>query len=249
MGRRARVFADKGIYHLILQGMGNQILFEDEEDKKKLAEIIQRYKKELNFKLISYVFMDNHIHLCLKDETNSISKIMQKIELSYVRYFNKKYKRKGSLFQGRFWSRVIKNDKEVVQLVKYILINPEKAHISKKEKYRWSSYRDYCMRKGITDTEFLRNYILANFGKISFGKFCKLITYEEFDDVADSSQMLDRRAIEKAIKILGGTNPLEIITFDKQLRNKKLRQLKIYGIPVWQISRITGIARGIIEEA
>lgn len=249
MSRKARVFADNGVYHIVLQGIGSQILFEDDSDRRKMEEIIQRYKKELKFKLYSYVFMDNHVHLCIKDETNTLSKIMQKIELSYVRYFNKKYKRKGSLFQGRFWSKVVETNENVIQLVKYIIKNPEKAKMSKKEEYRWSSYHDYCGKKGITDIEFLMDFIETNYGRMPFKKFFNYISDERFYDVQDCSQMLDKRAIDKAKKILGCINPLEIMGYEKQLRNHKLRLLKKSGIPVWQLVRITGISRGIIEKA
>ena len=88
--------------------------------------------------------MDNHVHLLINDNGNDISKIMKSINVSYVLYFNRKYKRCGHFFQNRFRSELITDDTHLLEVSKYIHSNPVKASmVQRPETYRWSSYGDY----------------------------------------------------------------------------------------------------------
>ena len=99
--------------------------------------------------------MDNHVHLIIYDKDAKISKIMQSIEIRYVSYFNLKYDRVGHLFQDRFHSKRI-GDREYLKLAcRYIHQNPAKAGISKTEKYKWSSYKEYIKTPEIINNKLL----------------------------------------------------------------------------------------------
>jgi len=88
--------------------------------------------------------MDNHIHLFISEGTEDVIKAMKRITVSYVYYFNKKYKRVGHLFQDRFKSEVIEQDSYILCLARYIYQNPVKAGIiHKAADYKWSSYNGY----------------------------------------------------------------------------------------------------------
>ena len=91
--------------------------------------------------------MPNHIHLEIKDEGQNLSQIIHSLTTSYANYFNKKYQRKGHLFENRFQSRNVENPYYILNLVRYIHQNPVKAGISSINKYYWSSYLDYFQER------------------------------------------------------------------------------------------------------
>lgn len=146
-----------------------------EKQKEKIdvvSTILDRRDKFVE--VLAFCFMPNHIHLLLKQaKANGISKFMQKVGGGYARHFNKKYLRKGHVFQDTFKSVLIKNDKQLFIVFNYIHANPlsliepnwkekgikdVKKSIKFLEEYKWSSYQDYIGQKNfpsVTDRNFL----------------------------------------------------------------------------------------------
>ena len=143
MPRAAREKSESGYYHVILRGIGKQILFEDDEDNERFLSTVQRYRMELGFELVAYCLMENHVHLLLRDTKDQLNLIMKKIAGSYAYYFNHKNDRSGHLFQDRFGSEAVEDDDYLLTVIRYIHRNPEKAGIAKAGEYRWSSYDAY----------------------------------------------------------------------------------------------------------
>ncbi len=145
MPRQARIYSDTGIYHIMIRGNEKKKIFLDDEDKRcfvhKLFEKVSEEKSEI----YAYCLMDNHVHLLLCEDCNiDMARLMKKINVSFVYYFNKKYKRVGHLFQDRFKSEVVDSDDYLLAAVRYIHNNPVIAGIvCSPEKYKWSSYYDY----------------------------------------------------------------------------------------------------------
>ena len=84
MPRTARQKSESGYYHVILRGIGKQILFEDDEDNERFLSTVQRYRLELGFELVAYCLMENHVHLLLHDAKDQLNLIMKKIAGSYA---------------------------------------------------------------------------------------------------------------------------------------------------------------------
>ncbi|MDD5014369.1 MAG: transposase [Atribacterota bacterium] len=143
MPRYPRKYSKTGIYHIMLRGNERKDIFIDEEDKEKFIKIVFKKKTDEAFKLYAYCMMDNHLHLVIKEQKETISQIIKKIAISYAYYFNHKYKRVGHLFQDRYKSETIEDEAHLLSAIRYVHNNPEKAEITKKEKYRWSSYSNY----------------------------------------------------------------------------------------------------------
>jgi len=141
--RYPRKYSKIGIYHIMLRGNERKNIFIDEEDKGKFIKIVFKKKADEAFKLYAYCIMDNHLHLVIKEQKEPISRIVKKITTSYAYYFNNKYKRVGHLFQDRYKSETIEDEPYLVSVIRYVHNNPEKAEITKKEKYKWSSYSNY----------------------------------------------------------------------------------------------------------
>ena len=101
-----------------------------------------------NYKLISYCLMSNHVHLLLKTGTKDPSFFMRRINSMYARYFNSKYQYIGHLFQGRYFSNLINNVIELLEVSRYIHLNPVRAKmVDSPEKYMWSSYNKIILDK------------------------------------------------------------------------------------------------------
>jgi len=143
MPRYPRQYSKTGIYHIMLRGNERKDIFIDEEDKRKFIKIVFKKKTNEAFKLYAYCIMDNHLHLVIKEQKETISQIIKKITISYAYYFNTKYKRVGHLFQDRYKSENIEDEAYLLSAIRYVHNNPEKANITKKEKYKWSSYSNY----------------------------------------------------------------------------------------------------------
>jgi len=134
----------------MLRGNERKDIFIDKQDKKKFIKTVIQKKADEAFKLYAYCIMDNHVHLVIKEQKEPISRIVKKITTSFAYYFNNKYKRVGHLFQDRYKSETIEDEPYLISVIRYIHNNPEKAGISKKERYKWSSYSNYIEILGKT---------------------------------------------------------------------------------------------------
>ncbi|HAG10484.1 MAG TPA: transposase [Desulfotomaculum sp.] len=144
MPRHARKKGEFSTYHIIQRGNERKNLFNSSDDKTKFLDTLKKIKEKYNFTIYAYCLMDNHVHLIIDDNGNDISKIIKSINISYVYYFNKKYRRCGHLFQDRFKSELIDNDGYLLEVSKYIHNNPTKARLVKTPSdYKWSSYNIY----------------------------------------------------------------------------------------------------------
>ncbi|MEW6663377.1 MAG: REP-associated tyrosine transposase [Bacillota bacterium] len=147
MPRQARIKGEFSIYHITQRGNEKKNLFLCDEDKAKFIEILGRVKAKYSFLLYTFCLMDNHVHLLIDDNGNDISKIIKSLNISYVQYFNRKYQRCGHLFQDRFRSELVKDERYLLQVSRYIHNNPVRAGMVKElAEYCWSSYNIYAGR-------------------------------------------------------------------------------------------------------
>ena len=148
MPRAPRIWFPGAVYHIIQHGVDQQNIFNYDDDRYNFLKKVEDFKKEMPFKVYLYVLMDNHYHLTIETSEINISHIMQAINTSYATQFNKKYKRKGHLFYGRFKGILVDKDNYLLELSRYIHLNPVKAGIvDDPEDYIWSSYRSYINKE------------------------------------------------------------------------------------------------------
>ncbi len=148
MPRAPRVWFPGAIYHIIQRGNNLQNIFREDSDYRWFLKTVEEIKREMAFKVHLYVLMDNHYHMTIEATKNHISGIMHSINSIYAIRFNKKYQQGGHLFQGRFKGILVDKDSYLLELGRYIHLNPVKAGLVKKpEDYNWSSYRAYGYKK------------------------------------------------------------------------------------------------------
>lgn len=243
MSRQARENSE--YLHLIVRGVGKQILFEDDSDYEKYLSLLDKYAKETGIIILAYCLMGNHVHLLVRDTEAAVSMFMKRLGVSYAQYFNRKYERTGHVFQDRYKSDCVANDAYLLSVFRYILNNPQNAGICSAQKYPWSSYHEYGKKNCLTDSELLCGMIGS---EESFQEFMRQVDETEHME-AETRKRDDAWALETLKKTLDITSGTQIKAWDRSLRNSALALLKEKGITVRQLERLTGINRGVIQKA
>ncbi len=143
MGRLKRIHYGSACYHVCARGNNRHYVFNDAEAKEKFLSILKRYQQRMNFKIYAYVIMGNHFHLLIEvQERFGVSKVMQGMLLSYSIWYRRRKGYVGHVWQGRFSSRLVEDDRQLAENISYIHQNPVKAGIVKNEiDYAWSTAR------------------------------------------------------------------------------------------------------------
>lgn len=134
------------ILHVTARGNHKSNIFKHETDYKLylnyVKEAIEYYENK--HIIIAYALMTNHIHLVIETTDCDISNFVKRVHSRYAANFNKKYDCVGHLFQGRYKSELIQDDNYMLEVSRYVHLNPVRAQmVEKPENYRWSSYTTY----------------------------------------------------------------------------------------------------------
>ncbi len=141
MARPLRIEYPGAFYHIISRGNAWEDIFVGGTDKAKFTEYLEKASQRFSIVVHSYCLMRNHYHLLIETPHPNLSKAIQWLNVSYALYHNKKRERHGHLFQGRFRSILIGGDEYLMELSRYIHLNPVRAHILEDPAlYKWSSY-------------------------------------------------------------------------------------------------------------
>ena len=159
MARKPRGGSFTGYYHIIVRGVGKQILFEDERDFSFYLTILEKYSTETKVSVCAYCLMENHVHLLVCGEKDALALLMKKMGVCYAAHYNRKYERTGHLFQDRYMSEPVESKIYLLTVFRYILNNPVVAGICPASEYLWSSYRRYGDKDSFVDTALLKGWI------------------------------------------------------------------------------------------
>ena len=142
MARLSRVSPIGVPQHIVQRGNNRQVCFASDKDIKAYLNWLKEFSKKYLVDIHAWVLMTNHVHLlCTPYEEGAVSKMMQSIGRMYVRYFNYTYQRSGTLWEGRFKSSLIQSEKYLLELHRYIELNPVRADmVDEPSEYSWSSY-------------------------------------------------------------------------------------------------------------
>ncbi len=162
MPRRARLTIPGIPWHIIQRGNNRTACFYAEEDYRRYLDTLKEQAEQFGCTVHAYVLMTNHVHLLLTPEReDSAGLLMKHLGQRYVQYVNRRYRRSGTLWEGRFRSCLTQSEDYVLACYRYIELNPVRANmIQHPRDYRWSSYR--VNAEGAADplltphTEYLR---------------------------------------------------------------------------------------------
>lgn len=167
MARKPRIDLGNYVYHIITRGNNKQATFLEPLDYNRYLKNLEKAKEKFPFLLYLYALMNNHAHLLIKPlKGGVVSKIMQSINTGYAMYFNRKYHRNGHLFQGRFQSIVVEEESHLLELSRYVHLNPVRAGLTQRcEDYPYSSYLTYIEEPQKEVNLVDREDILSRFGR------------------------------------------------------------------------------------
>jgi putative transposase len=152
MARTSRIVIPTLPHHIIQRGNDRQQIFRDEEDFQVFLGWMREASKQFKVAIHAYVLMGNHLHLlATPSDVEGLARMMQWVGRFYVPYFNRKYDRTGTLWQGRFKTSIIESERYFLICSRYIEMNPVRAGlVTKPSDYKWSSYAHHIGDK--TDT-------------------------------------------------------------------------------------------------
>jgi len=167
MARQLRVQFPGALYHITSRGNEKKDIFKHDGDREKFIAYLKEAKERYEFLLYAYALMNNHYHLLVETPLANITQIMHYINSSYTIYFNRKNNRYGHLFQGRYKAILVDKDNYLLELSRYIHLNPVRANlVVRPEEYRWSSYRDYVRlaprESGLIDMESILDHFSSD---------------------------------------------------------------------------------------
>ena len=151
MPRRPRQCPPGFPVHVVQRGNNRQICFAAESDLKAYANWLREAGAKFGVDIHAWVFMTNHVHLLVTPRTpRSVSSCMQFLGRHYVPYFNQRYRRTGTLFEGRFKSSIVQSSEYFLACQRYIELNPVRARmVSDPADYAWSSYQAHALGKRV----------------------------------------------------------------------------------------------------
>jgi putative transposase len=142
MTRPLRIEYAGAVYHITSRGNEKKAVFKDDQDRINFLNTLQHVNKRYNWLCHAYCMMDNHYHLLIETPDGNLSLGMRQLNGVYTQLFNKRHQRTGHLFQGRYKSILIQKDSHLLEVCRYVVLNPVRARmVERPESWKWSSYR------------------------------------------------------------------------------------------------------------
>src|SRR3989337_3824537 len=218
MARKPRIEFPGAFYHVVSRGNQRQNIFHDKSDHLAYLNRLEHYRKKYRVNVYAFILMSNHVHLLVETKDAPLSKFMQGIQFTYTQYYNRKYSKIGHLFQGRYKTILCDRDAYLLELVRYLHLNPARMRRSVDPwRYKWSSHRGYLGEGCPVRIE--TRFVLGQFGKaigqarqsyIQFMKEGLGIGHEDkYYDTIDQRLLGDEQFIEEVDRKTEGKWTLE----------------------------------------
>ena len=163
MARKPRIHIPGGLYHVILRGNAGNAIFNEDQDYNRLCLLIQIGIERYSHRIHAFCFMTNHIHFAIQVAHIPLSKIMHNLAFRYTQWINKRNNSAGHIFQGRYKAILVDAENYLLELVRYIHLNPVRAKlVTFPHEYKWSSHNVYL---GMERLSWLHtDWVLSHFG-------------------------------------------------------------------------------------
>lgn len=194
MPRIARRDSKSNFYHVIVQGINREYIFETDLNIKKYKDLILKKLDKSNIEILAYCIMNNHAHFLIYcEKIEYLSKYMQRLNTCYSRFYNNINKRVGYVFRDRYLSQSILDEKQLYNCLNYIHNNPVKAGIVKNaSEYKYSSYYEFVTEKSIiTDKGIELLFGLKKDYKNQLIQISRASCDTKFIDIKEKSKEID----------------------------------------------------------
>ncbi len=164
MARPLRLEIEGGLFHLTSRGDGREPIFLADGDRETFLDILGNVVKRYHWLCYAFCLMGNHYHLLVETPEGNLSPGMRQLNGVYTQRFNVRHRRVGHVFQGRFKAIMVNRDGYLMELCRYLVLNPVRAKLVEyPEDWAWSSYRS---TNGLTEAPrwLSVDWILAQFG-------------------------------------------------------------------------------------
>jgi len=142
MARPLRLEYEGAVYYVTARGNALQPIYRDEVDRKRFLHLLGEEIDQQRWRCYAYCLMENHYHLLLETPDGQLSAGMRRLNGTYTQWFNRRHQRVGHVLQGRFKSILVDKDNYLLELCRYIVLNPVRARIvTKPQGWPWSSFR------------------------------------------------------------------------------------------------------------
>jgi putative transposase len=167
MPRQARLDAPGTLHHVMIRGIEKSKIFRDDEDREQFLSRVAEVGNATATRILAWCLMDNHVHLLLFSGSSGLPAFMRRLLTGYAVWFNRRHLRRGHLFQNRYKSIVCEEDPYLLELVRYIHLNPLRSRkvgtVQELDKYRWTGH-SVLVGKVRRDWQE-RDYVLHQFGR------------------------------------------------------------------------------------
>ncbi|QOR60950.1 transposase [Sulfurovum sp. ST-21] len=233
-----------GKYHIINRGVEQRKVFEEPADYEQFEELMCFYAKSFGITIHNYCLMSNHYHLLIEISRENLSKFMRQLNMNYSIYFNKKNRRTGHLWQGRYKSWYVTDEAYLYTLMCYIEQNPLKANIVKTlEAYPYSSYH-YFLEKEIPEC-LKDSWVVEQYqdDKEAIEAFLtNPVDTSQLQELKRASSLIEAPNVDKRPKEEDLRELFQNITDIKQ-RNKVILQAIEQGYSQHMIAKVLGISQ------
>ncbi len=148
MPRSKRVHYKGAFYHVMFRGNNGRDIFFSNDERWHFCGLLEEIVKKFSCKIHSFCLMSNHVHLLIEVDDIPLSKSLHFVAFHYARWLNNRQKLTGHLFQDRYKAKLVTKQSYLLQLCRYIHLNPVKAGmVDQPGDYFWSSHSDYLGKK------------------------------------------------------------------------------------------------------
>lgn len=251
MARPERVNSATMTQNVGLKGLNDENVFLDDEDREVFLDAMAKASEKSGVEVSAWALMDNHVHLLMHGEIGDFSPFFQSLQKRYVSYFNKRYERTGTIWNGRYYAKPIESAEEFRQVAAYIFNNPVAAGLAKTpEQSAWTNFAAVKSGEDKFARELLDEVAGAEYVVEFTEAYSKIKQDSELEkrrEVIPSRPLFDSEAKSAMLTII---NKRYLKNFKKVKVKKQVRVVKKLleiGASYNQIKRLTSLTRPMID--
>jgi len=234
MSRPLRLEFSGALYHITSRGDRREDIYDDDVDRKAFLSVLDHVCDTYNWVCHAYCLMSNHYHLLIETPDANLSRGMRQLNGVYTQTYNRIHGRSGHVFQGRYKAILVEKESYLLELSRYIVLNPVRARMVRSARdWPWSSYRATAgQTKGISCLDV--EWILAAFGKrkkLAIERYKKFVSEGKgqpspWDSLHNQVYLGGEKFVEKMQSLIDGSKELSEVPSSQ--RRPKPKELEYY---------------------